>query len=480
MIKIFTLAALSVISFTLPSFSQQFSLGAVRAEGVAAAEVPAPVPAGSPAAAEPKEWTVMVYATTKDVLKYFMADQLIELVQAGSTDKVNVVLETSFPVEAEDGSLSTPTVRMALADAWDDQKVEQVYAAGFNPSSKQLKEAFLGAFSPYIVKREASADTGDWRRAADFTRWAKANYPAKRYLFLIFGHGNGIFDAKKKPNKGTLLDSDTHNYVTLPEMRLMMEQTGRVDGLVMISCIMQMAEVAWQVKDYTDVVVGSGELMWAVNYDLNGMLKSLNRDPGIPAAELGRELSESYLAKAKAKNYKGAHSSVILTGKLPGFAAKLDGWVDAQLALKDEKAVTAARQRVVRYDMFGITTISTVTAKAAYFSQSGDLYDFVRLVTANTPQDTPGQLLARERGLELMDYIEKDLVYSHSQYGSSNIQYDFARARGLAIYVPPGGHFFGTGTLADFEQNVETLYGDLPFARETRWGAFVNWINKRN
>lgn len=472
------LSILAILSFSFPSFSQQFSLDAVRADGVAAA-VPSPVPAVPSAAAEPKEWTIMVYATTKDVLKYFMADQLIDMVQVGSTDKVTVVLETSFPVEAEDGGISTPTVRMALGAPWADQHLKQVLSTGFNESSKQLKESFLGAFSPYTVKREASADTGDWRRAADFTRWAKTNYPAKRYLFLVFGHGNGIFDAKKKRNKGTLQDTDTGNYVTLPEMRLLMEQTGHVDVFMMLSCIMQMAEVAWQVKDYTDVVVGSGELMWAVSYDLNAMLKTLNANPGIPAAELGRALSEGYLERAKARNYKGAHSSVILASALPGFAGKLDSWVDAQLALKDEKAVTAARQRVMRYDMFGITK-DTVPAIAAYFSQSGDLYDFVRLVTAKTPQDTPEQLLARRRGLELMDYIEKDLVYSHSQYGTSHIQYEFARARGLAIYVPPGGHFFGSGSLDDFERNVETVYATLPFARETRWGKFVNWINKRN
>ncbi len=473
------LSILAVLSFNLPSFAQQFSLDSVRAAGLPAVEAPAPVPAVPRAAAEPKEWTVMVYATTKDVLKYYMADQLLDLAGVGSTDKVNVVLETSFPVEAGDGTLSTPTVRMALGPAWSAQQLQQAVSSGFNESSQQLRESFLGAFSPYIVKREASADTGDWRRAADFTRWAKANYPAKRYLFLIFGHGNGIFDIKKKQNKGTLQDTDTNNYVTLPEMRLLMEQTGKVDAFVMLSCIMQMAEVAWQVKDYTDVVVGSGELMWAVSYDLNAMLMTLNADTGISAAELGRKMSEGYMARAKARNLPGAHSSVILAGRLPGFAGKLDAWVDAQLALKDEKAVTAARKRVVRYDMFGITK-ATVPAVANYFSQSGDLYDFVRLVTAGTPQDTPEQLLARQRGQELMDYIEKELVYSHSQYGTSHIQYEFARARGLAAYVPPGGHFFGSGTLADFEQNVETLYGDLPFARETRWGEFVNWINKRN
>ncbi|MDD2805215.1 MAG: clostripain-related cysteine peptidase [Elusimicrobiales bacterium] len=476
MTKRLLIAAFTLLSFSLPSLAAPFNLDSIRAGEVPAAE--APVPAAPPAAAQ-KEWTVMVYATTKDVLKYFMADQLIDLVQVGSTDKVNVVLETSFPVEGADGTVSTPTVRMALGAPWSQQQLDQTLASGFNESSKQLKESFLGAFEPYTVKREASADTGDWRRAADFTRWAKANYPAKRYLFLVFGHGNGIFDMKKKHDKGTLMDTDTQNYVTLPEMRLLMEQTGKVDAFVMLSCIMQMAEVTWQVKDYTDVVVGSGELMWAVSYDLNAMLKSMNANPGASAAEIGRELSEGYLARARAKGYKGAHSSVILTGKLPGFAGKLDLWADSQLALRDEKAVTAARKRVVRYDMFGITQ-STIPAIANYFSQSGDLYDFVRLVTENTPQDTPERLLARQRGLDLMDYIEKELVYSHSNYGTSHIQYEFARARGLAVYVPPGGHFFGTGTLDDFESNVETKYGDLPFARETRWGAFVNWINKRN
>ncbi len=480
------LSALAVaFLFTLPAKAADLpdlGLDSINAADISAivparASDIAPSPAVRPAKAGPKEWTVIFYSTTKDKLHAALMWQLLEMKKVGSTAKVNVVVQAAVPVKGPDGKISTPTVRIALGAAGNSAELDKTIEALFNANG-DIDENTLKPFASDIIMRTNNTDTGNWRNVADFTKWAKANYPAKRYAFVIYGHGNGIFD-QKKTNKGTLIDTDTQNYVTLPEMRLLMAETGKVDIFVMTSCIMQMAEVAWQIKDYTDVVVGSSELMSAVGYDLNGMLTTMNKTPGVRSEQLGTQLADGYIARIKAFKIPGGHASVILTSRLSGFAGKLNAWVDAEMVLKDKAAVARAANDVARFDIFGIT-MATTSAVARKFSISGDLYDFVSLMTVGAPQDTPEQRLAAQKGRELMDYISGDLVYKYSYTGVSNTGFDYSRAHGVSIHIPPIRILSVSGSLADYEKMLETLYWDLPFAKETKWGAFLSWIYGRD
>lgn len=473
MLKIFALAAFSAISLSLPSFAQQFSLDSVRAGGVPAAGAPAPVPAVPQAAAEPKEWTIIYYSTTKDFkLRPSFLIQMLDLKLAGSSDKVNVVVEGSLVAQAEDGSISTPTLRMAIGDKpWSLEKARAVFSEGLDMKTRFVKESALREFSDDIVSRETGVDTGDWRHVAEFARWAKANYPAKRYAFLIFGHGNGIVDAKKNADKGTLADEDTKNYVTIPEMRLMMAEAGKVDVFLMQSCLMQMAEVVWQVKDYTDVVVGSSEFLWSNGFFTPALLKALNENPQFSSLDVGDLMAESYVATLPGD--KTGHVSVIPTAALPRFAEKLDSWAEAVMKANGRDAAIKALFKTVRFDSFGLVTQSTAASVA--FSISGDLYDFVRLTVENTPQETEDQLKVAETGRALMDDIEKSLVYKYYYKGATLTGFDYSVPRGIAIHVPPRKIL--TGSVDGlYSQIMQTNYWDLPFARETRWGAFLNWI----
>ena len=443
-------------------------------------DAPLPAPSRAEASArpaEPKEWTVMVYSTTKDQLRSSLMSQLLDMKKTGSTGRVNVVAEASIPVRHADGSVSTDTIRMALGKAGSAAALDKLQDE-MSDADGAIDEKVIAAFEGDIISRQKAADTGDWKKAAAFTNWAKTNYPAKRYVLYIYGHGTGFLDPKKKTDKGTLIDAETGNYVTLPEMRLLMAETGRVDVFVMTSCIMQMAEVAWQIKDYTDVIVGSSELMWSVGYDVEGMLRTLNSEPAVSSERLGAELADGYVAKVKAEKLPGGHSSVIVTSKLPAFAQKLNAWVDAEMVLQYKPALLNSMLNVTRFDIFGVTMSTTATsALARRVSMSADLYDFVRLVGENTPQDTPAQLIAAQKGRELMDFISKDLIYEYAYTGKSAAEFDFSRAHGLSIHVPPVRIPFGS--VVEFEKHLETSYWNLPFACETKWGEFLGWIYGR-
>ena len=419
---------------------------------------------------ELKEWTVMFYSNAKEQLNYSQVWQMLDMKKIGSTDKVNVVVEAGMPIKYDNGSQSMVTFRMAMGEGADhsyiDRRIKDFLKAG---TKGPVNYSVLEPFKDDIVKQTKDEDMGDWRNIAKFIKWAKANYPAKRYVFMMYGHGSGFFDPKK-PSKGISLDMETGNYVTLPEFSRLMKKTGKVDILVMQACLMQMAEVVYQVKDYVDVAVGSSDLMWAIGYDFKTMLEVLNSKPSASSEILGKLLAHGYIVRAKAFN-KGGHASVIGTSKFQGFVDKLNNWVDATIAADNKKSISEGIKNAVRFDIFGITSISP--ARVGKVSISGDLYDFVDIVTKNLPQNTPEEKIAREKGLELMDYVSSELISTYAYAGLSNTGYDFRRARGLSIHIPPVSMRFGT--LEGFENNSETLYWDLPFAKETKWGDFLKW-----
>lgn len=462
----------AVLSLGTSVFSQTFNLDAVGASGLPSVET-------LPAASAPglKDWTIIFYATTKDKLKYSFLNHLLEMKNVGALPGVNVAVEGSLPVELPAGDISTVTVRLALGAPWSEEKIEQVVKDGVTPQAA-IKESLVNAFAEDIVSREENVDTGDWRRVAAFARWAKAAYPARRYAFVIFGHGNGFFDPKKPSNKNTLQDTDTHNYVTVPEMRLLMEEAGRMDIFVMESCLMQMAETAWQVKDHTDVIVGSSELMWSVGYDLAGLIRQLDAAPAIPAPDLGAWLAEGYVSRVKAVG-KSGHASVLLTDKLPVFAEKLDSWADAVMSLKDRRLLYPALANVARFDIFGFTAapgVSTAApAAAALNSVSGDIYDFVSLVSETLPPGVDGGV--RARGAELMSYISGSLLYGYYSHGVNAAGYDYSRAHGISAHLPNQAFL---DTPAARRGSLETPYWTIPFANETRWGDLLHWLYGHN
>ena len=423
-----------------------------------------------------KEWTVMFYSNAKDKLRYSQVWQILDMKKIGSTDKVNVVVEAGMPIKYNDGTVSTMTLRMAMGDRGDFSDINFLKNALLRGSNSDPIDYFmLDPLKEDIVKQTKNEDMGDWKNIANFTKWAKTNYPAKKYIFIIYGHGNGFFDQKKQqPDKGISSDTETGNYVTLPEFSALMKETGKVDILVMQSCLMQMAEVAYQVKDYADVLVGSSELMWSVGYDFKKMLKVLNSEPCISNEELGKLLANSYIERTKAYKLSG-HASVISTAKFPDFVNKLNDWVDAIIAANNKKSVKKGIKKVIRFDLFGMTS-SILSPLAGKVSMSGDLYEFVDIVTKNLPRKTPEQKNARRKGNELMKYISNELIYTYAYEGKSKTKHDFGRAHGISICIPSAMPYW---LMESFEGVLETLYWDLPFAKETKWGDFLKWYYGR-
>ena len=363
----------------------------------------------APAASDPAadraalpEWTVMVFINGKNDLANFGDSDVNEMEVVGSTAKMNVVVEL--------GMLKKGVKRYFV--------------------TKDKNEFDLS--SP-VVQDLGSPDMGDWKHLVDFANWAKAAYPAKRYMLVIWNHGSGWVSTK-----GISYDDETRNHISTPELGLAMKAIGKVDILSMDACLMQMAEVAYELKDTARITVGSEENEPGDGWGYNEFLSRVHSNqagltPDVMAAAAVQGYKAFYAPKGTATT-----QSAIRTSGLAKYRQLLDQW--AELAMKEDKAVlTAARDAAVGFGGAG----------------SKDLTNFMELVHARTQNAA-----LKAKTAETMKHFYDKVLIDNGTTGAK-----FEKAYGLGVYLP--GYSF------------DADYSELAWSREGKWDEFMQWLTAK-
>jgi len=347
------------------------------------------------------EWTVMVFVNGKNDLASFGKADLNEMEEAGSTSRVNVV--------AELGVFKEGVKRYFVTRDEDPSRIT----------------------SP-VVKDLGSPDMGSWEELADFSLWARENYPARRYMLIVWNHGSG-WVTDKPPSKGISYDDETGNHISTPELRKAMEKAGKIDILAMDACLMQMMEVAYEVKDLAGLIVASEETEPGEGYPYGEMLKTIDSLAARTSEKVARGMVKDY-GDFYSKTSRRATQSAVRTAALPGLAVLLDSWAEAALSFPAKDKLRKAGNGAAFYAIDEYKDLPDFMTKAAL--ESGD------------------PVLA-ERGRAIAAYISKNVVAAN--YSSAAMP---AGSNGLSIYVP--------------RSPTSPRYKALRFAADTRWDEFVD------
>lgn len=423
------LIALLAASFAAAGSFEDLYRSASAADGVpvpvavpVAGEAPA-APVEAPAAAEEREWLVLVFISGVNDLGIlnFANDDVNEMEQVGSTGKVAVVAEYNIlSVDAADRSLQ------------------------FQRGARTLhiqRDADPAITSP-VVHESNDLDMGSWRHLARFARRNILRFPAKKVLLVVWNHGSGTL--------GIANDDVSGNKISVRDLGRALSQIkaakgGKIDVLATDACLMQMAGVAYELKDHAEVIVGSEEIIAGPGYPYHTMLAAINAAPGMDAAAMGRTLVSRYDA---AYPRSGSTLSALRTDRLGGFVQRLDAWTSAVMA--DPAALRAAASDGVINGTF-------------YFKMpdSKDLGDYIDVVSDSLPADAP----AVAAGAALKEYIKNDLLVA-AEAGTADHRIEGAgwpytgRTHGLAVYVP-------------FRIYDSATYESLSFAADSRWDDFL-------
>ena len=188
-----------------------------------------PAPGGQPPAQLPmKDWTVLVYSVSDNNLYEFMQTDLDEAERIGSTNEMNLLVETSH--QPVGGSV----VRMKL-------EADQ---------SEGLK-------SPVLQDLGKTHNMSDSNNMASAIAWAMKEYPSKHTMVILSDHGGGWQGANQSESQdGWMNITDIE-----AGLKKAQELTGKkVDVLGFDECLMASTEVAHQLKDCANYMVGSEEV----------------------------------------------------------------------------------------------------------------------------------------------------------------------------------------------------------------------------
>ena len=359
-------------------------------------------PQASPAAE--REWLVLVFINGVNdlgILGFANAD-INEMEAVGSSDRLAVVVE--YGILGIDDNLGRNLQ--------------------FQRGSKTIfvtRDADLSKITSPVIFNSNEADMGSEANLVRFVKRGLRRYPAKKVAVILWNHGAGRL--------GISYDDVSKNYMEVDKLgaalSLVKKTLGRkIDVFATDACLMQMAGVAYEFKDYAEVIVGSEEEIPGNGYPYTELLGRLSNNTGMDAEALGSAMVETYGA-----SYNSAATlSAIRTAALPGFAGALDAWVEA---VKADPATSRFSQR-----------------------ESKDLFDYLERVEARLPASQP----VKEAGAALKAYLSNDLIIKNVAKPAGRKPY--TQAKGLAIYIP------------DSQYNSAN-YEKLVFTRDSLWDDFL-------
>ncbi len=369
------------------------------------------------APAAQKEWTFLVFINGHNNLSPFADQNIIDMEKVGSTKDLNVVVEWG-------SESTTKTKRMYIQKSTDSSKVT----------------------SPSVMEMD-NHDMGDYKNLVQFVNWGAANYPAKHYFVSVWNHGSGwhrsVIDIKPMDIS---FDDASGNHITTEQLGIAISEMKKTLGHNLEiygsdACLMQMIEVAGEMKGDVDYFVGSQETEPGEGWPYLPFLKKWAAKPTMTPAEVSVLLSKEYLA---------SYSGGVYGTKSVTFAAwdmsQLDGVYAAVTNLGKSLLNVSNTQLAELKKTAGYTQSFT-------YSDYADLGDFIkRLKTVSFAKNISG--LA-----DVQTSLKKLILTSDNSSSFSN-------ATGISIWLPS----YASGDQARYDQ--------LKFSAATKWNELTRLISK--
>ena len=359
-----------------------------------------------------KEWTFMVFMNADNNLDQNAVKDLKEMrAKGGSNEFMNIVVM----VDREKG----PAVTYYL----ENGKME-------------------------IITKHGEVDMGDYRVYTNFVKSTIKKYPAKYYCSIIWNHGTGwkAIKAAQGMVRGISYDNQSGNHITTAQLGFSLKDIkqalGRkLDLLCFDACLMQMAEVAYTVREGADYIVGSEEVEPGDGYPYKEIFSGMKK--GMTPIEVAKLITKAYTDSYDdgSAGYHASTQSIVVSSAYENFKDALNGYAKMLMSSDSGKQITRILNEV---QVFG-------------YPENIDLKHFVTLSKAKI--NNSGVKNAADRLLKSMERLVP--MATTSGYGVNH-------AYGLAIYFPKDSYKFSRE------------YFHLPFSKGTMWASMIQDYYKKS
>ena len=254
-------------------FKQWFILCMVMAlalSGTAgmAEETTAPEQAG---AEQTAQWTVMMYlcGTDLETNSSMASYNLAEMAKTTPNDQVNVVFQT--------GGTRQWHAEEAIGLDIDETKLQryQFSDEGFS-----------------LVEEQPLASMANAQTLTDFVAWGAKNYPAEKYLLLLWDHGGGSLNG--------LVQDELHNYAIMPldQLEIALQKANvPLEAILLDTCLMATLETAQAVQSSAKYLIAAEETVPGYGSAYQSWMQYLYDTPTCDGARFGKVVCNSIQQK---------------------------------------------------------------------------------------------------------------------------------------------------------------------------------------
>ncbi len=342
------------------------------------------------------EWTVLVFIAADNNLEAAGLMDLNELEGVGSSPNVNILAQIDRSADYTD---------------WDGDWTEtrRYYVQQDNDPDYIT--------SP-IVQNLGEVNTGSPQAVADFAIWGITNYPARKYMLVLWDHGGAWISH--------LSDEDTGDDMTLSELTDALDSVRAATGLEKFEvlgfdmCLMSQLEVYQAIAPYARYSVASEENEPGAGW-FYLFLEKLVQNPTMEGAELSRYVVEYFMYFLREvvgddDVYGLAAVDLSQVGNMTSALNAFSQVVSANPAAA-LSPIADARNNTISYGGFDDPEMRD-------FWSSIDLYRFAQLLADITPSP---QLQEAARGV--MRAVNQFVIYEDHVEA-------LAGSNGVSIYFP--------------------------------------------
>jgi len=417
--------------------------------------------------AQQKMWTILVWiAGDNNLTDYGVAD-LAELKQVGSTANVDLVaqydrggrigakryhlhkgttLDQDEVADLGDSNTGDPAVAIDFF-TWgiDSFPAEKIMCVLWNHGSG-IDETDIYARARHLTGRATTDVRGGRQRAAshgqiELTRKQARSIASSRLSRALFSTtvDQAVFD------KGIAYDDTSRDFLDNVELAHVLNTVAKttrrpIDIVGFDACLMNLIEVAYELRPYAATMVGSEETEPADGWPYRDVAMAAGAAAAKTPGGFAAAIVKSYLAYYKNSSEQTVTQSALDLSKVESVARAVD-----QLAA----TLTTSLQAIDEYAAF---------SRALTAAQRFELRDFVDL------GDLCRQLAKRSGDQETIDRSNAVISTLTGRDGavlaSRTKGNAVAAATGAAIYFPTAG-------------DVNLVYDRLAFAKDTRWPQLI-------
>lgn len=373
------------------------------------------------------DWTFMVYLDGDNNLEGAGINDFMEMASVGSDSTINIVVQFDR-IPGEDNSYGdwTTTHRFLITPGMTPTEANAISDWGDGSGGREVNMA-------------------DPQTLIDFVEWAMDNYPATNYAVILWNHGGGWRETEaaelRKPRYKAVCWDDTSGDDTLymsevkDALSSIEASIGRnINLLGFDACLMGMVEVAYQIRDHADIMVGSEEVEPGDGWPYDTLLADLKASPTMTATDLGTIIVNRY-GESYGVNSDTTQSAINLS-MMNSLATTISDFAIAMDSNKSE--ITTARSASQEYD----------------YPEHIDLYHFAELVSTGVSDPD-----IQNAALNVMTAIENAVF---AEFHGTQLP----NSHGLAIYFPK------TETAFDPDYNATVI----DFPADTQWDEFLQWF----